>query len=121
MYRKGIVTHIHQISYVNIFSLSGTPLFLYDTLNNIGLLVFFTALDTLLSTYLLLVGSQGLDGVYPLSTLEVGDSGGNTFIENKTVEISNTDIGEYNNLSIVTSLGVSSKSSYCNNYFRYTI
>lgn len=36
------------------------------------------------------------------------DSGGNTFIENKTVEISNTDIGEYNNLSIVTSLGVSS-------------
>lgn len=36
------------------------------------------------------------------------DSGGNTFIENKTVEISNTDIGEYNNLSIVTSLGVNS-------------
>ena len=36
------------------------------------------------------------------------DSGGNTFIENKTVEISNTDIGEYNNLSIVTSLSVSS-------------
>lgn len=40
------------------------------------------------------------------------DPGGNTFIENKIIEILSTDIGEYNNLSLVTSFSSESHLAF---------